>query len=439
MADVKKQMEPSSSIRPEVITENQAIGLEVVDGHAVKAPADYQDPEELYQILINKVKTYHPSEDVSMIEKAYKIAKEAHKGQFRKSGEAYIIHPLWVAIILANLELDKETIVAGILHDVVEDTVMTDEEIRKEFGDEVALLVDGVTKLGQLSYSADKLEVQAENLRKMFLAMAKDIRVVIIKLADRLHNMRTLQFMRPEKQKEKARETMDIYAPIAQRLGISRIKTELDDLSLKYLKPEVFYDLVDQINARKTEREEFIQQIVEEVSPTVSTAVTINMIITGAIARMSNTGFTGISFGISNQLADATLSQFSTHALVNSTPSAVTPVVGRTNPMINAATYPTMIPIRMEEELSSPFPVCLKIRMTTSTRIARNKFSADPKSFAVLPPPKEFTPTPIRLSPIESTTVPVTTDGKNLLNGFRKNPRTVSNRPPRIDAPMIAP
>ena len=207
-----------------------------------------------------------------MIEKAYKLAKEAHKGQFRKSGEAYIIHPLWVAIILANLELDKETIVAGILHDVVEDTVMTDEEIRKEFGDEVALLVDGVTKLGQLSYSADKLEVQAENLRKMFLAMAKDIRVVIIKLADRLHNMRTLQFMRPEKQKEKARETMDIYAPIAQRLGISRIKTELDDLSLKYLKPEVFYDLVDQINARKTEREEFIQQIVEEVSNHIKNA-----------------------------------------------------------------------------------------------------------------------------------------------------------------------
>ena len=266
MADVKKQMEPSSSIRPEVITENQAIGLEVVDGHAVKAPADYQDPEELYQILINKVKTYHPSEDVSMIEKAYKLAKEAHKGQFRKSGEAYIIHPLWVAIILANLELDKETIVAGILHDVVEDTVMTDEEIRKEFGDEVALLVDGVTKLGRLSYSSDKLEVQAENLRKMFLAMAKDIRVIIIKLADRLHNMRTLQFMTPAKQKEKAKETMDIYAPIAQRLGISKIKTELDDLALKYSQPEVFYDLVNQINARKTEREEFVEQIVEEVS-----------------------------------------------------------------------------------------------------------------------------------------------------------------------------
>ena len=201
-----------------------------------------------------------------MVEKAYCIAKNAHEGQKRKSGEAYIIHPLWVGIILAQLEMDKETITAGILHDVVEDTVMTYDEIKEEFGDEVALLVDGVTKLGQLSYSADKLDVQAENLRKMFLAMAKDIRVIIIKLADRLHNMRTLQYMRPEKQKEKAKETMDIYAPIAQRLGISKIKTELDDLALKYSQPEVFYDLVKQINARKTEREEFVQQIVDEVS-----------------------------------------------------------------------------------------------------------------------------------------------------------------------------
>lgn len=162
--------------------------------------------------------------------------------------------------------MDKETIAAGMLHDVVEDTKFTEEDIRREFGDEVALLVDGVTKLGRLSYSSDKLEVQAENLRKMFLAMAKDIRVIIIKLADRLHNMRTLQFMTPAKQKEKAKETMDIYAPIAQRLGISKIKTELDDLALKYSQPEVFYDLVNQINARKTEREEFVEQIVEEVS-----------------------------------------------------------------------------------------------------------------------------------------------------------------------------
>ena len=240
--------------------------LEVVDGHAVKSPEDYQDPKKLYEMLLARVKKYHPSGDLSMIQKAFDIAYHAHEGQFRKSGEAYIIHPLWVAIILADLELDKETIVAGLLHDVVEDTIMTEEEIENEFGSEVALLVDGVTKLGQLSYSKDKLEVQAENLRKMFLAMAKDIRVILIKLADRLHNMRTLQFMKPEKQVEKAKETLDIYAPIAQRLGISKIKTELDDLSLKYSKPDVFYDLVRQINERKTEREEFVDQIVKEVS-----------------------------------------------------------------------------------------------------------------------------------------------------------------------------
>ncbi len=240
--------------------------LEIVDGHAVKAPEDYQDPKLLYDKLIARVRKYHPSADISMIEKAFDIAYHAHEGQFRKSGEAYIIHPLWVGIILAELELDKETIVAGILHDVVEDTVMTEEEITQVFGAEVALLVDGVTKLGQLSYSADKLEVQAENLRKMFLAMAKDIRVILIKLADRLHNMRTLEFMKPHKQIEKARETLDIYAPIAQRLGISKIKTELDDLALRYTKPDVFFDLVEQLNARKTEREEFVSHIVDEVS-----------------------------------------------------------------------------------------------------------------------------------------------------------------------------
>lgn len=240
--------------------------LEIIDGHAVKAPEDYQDPDKLYDVLIGRIRKYHPSTDISMIEKAYNVAKKAHGNQARKSGEPYIIHPLWVGIILADLEMDKETIASGILHDVVEDTAMSSEEIAKEFSSEVALLVDGVTKLGQLSYSSDKLEVQAENLRKMFLAMAKDIRVILIKLADRLHNMRTLQFMRPEKQKEKAKETMDIYAPIAQRLGISKIKTELDDLSLRYSQPEVYYDLVNQLNTRKTEREEFVQQIVEEVN-----------------------------------------------------------------------------------------------------------------------------------------------------------------------------
>ncbi len=232
---------------------------------AVKSMHDFTSPEVLYNELIASIKKYHPSTDITLIQKAYETAREAHKDQKRKSGEPYIIHPLCVAIILADLELDKETIVAGLLHDAVEDTWMTCEEITKEFGPEVALLVDGVTKIGQLSYSTDKVEMQAESLRKMFLAMAKDIRVILIKLADRLHNMRTLQYMTPAKQKEKARETMDIYAPIAQRLGISKIKVELDDLSLKYLKPDVYYDLVEKVALRKSVREEFVGNIVKTV------------------------------------------------------------------------------------------------------------------------------------------------------------------------------
>ena len=232
---------------------------------SVKTMADFTSPDILDKELIDSVKKYHPSTDISMIEKAYHIADEAHKGQLRKSGEPYIIHPLCVAIILADLELDKESIVAGLLHDVVEDTVMTPEEIKQEFGEEVEVIVDGVTKLTQLSYKVDKVEEQAENLRKMFLAMAKDIRVILVKLADRLHNMRTLKYMKPEKQKEKARETMEIYAPIAHRLGISKIKVELDDLSLKYLEPEVYYDLVEKIALRKSEREKFVQSIVKDV------------------------------------------------------------------------------------------------------------------------------------------------------------------------------
>ena len=232
---------------------------------AVKSMHDFTAPEVLYEELIKSVRKYHPSTDISMIQRAYEIASDAHKDQKRKSGEPYIIHPLCVAIILADLELDKETIVAGLLHDAVEDTWMTVEEVSDRFSPEVALLVDGVTKLGQLSYSADKVEVQAENLRKMFLAMAKDIRVILIKLADRLHNMRTLQYMRPEKQQEKARETMDIYAPIAQRLGISKVKVELDDLSLKYLKPDVYYDLVEKVALRKSERQKFVSSIVQQV------------------------------------------------------------------------------------------------------------------------------------------------------------------------------
>lgn len=233
---------------------------------------EFTPPEVLYEKLIEAVRAYHPSTDVSQIERAYKVAKDAHNGQMRKSGEPYICHPICVAIILAELELDKETIIAGLLHDVVEDTSMTREQVAEEFGEEVALLVDGVTKLTQLKYSKDKVDVQAENLRKMFLAMAKDIRVILIKLADRLHNMRTMEYQSPEKQIEKSRETMDIYSPLAQRLGISKIKVELDDLSLKYLKPDVYKMLDEQITLKAKERENFVENIEKEVGEHIKEA-----------------------------------------------------------------------------------------------------------------------------------------------------------------------
>ena len=235
-------------------------------------PHNFEEPDVLFETLIKELKKYHPSDELDIIVKAYDIAREAHKDQRRKSGEPYIIHPICVAIILAQLEMDKETIVAGILHDVVEDTMYTVEDITRLFGEEIALLVDGVTKLTQLNYKADKVERQAENLRKMFLAMAKDIRVILIKLADRLHNMRTLEFMKPEKQKEKARETMDIYSPIAHRLGISKVKVELDDLSLKYLEPEVYNDRSEKLDSLRVERETFIKEIVKDVSENIKDA-----------------------------------------------------------------------------------------------------------------------------------------------------------------------
>ena len=220
--------------------------------------------EQLYLELIEKIKSYHPSDDFSMVEKAYKLAVGAHKDQKRKSGEPYIIHPLKVAYILAELELDMESIVAGILHDVIEDTEYSYEDISNLFSEEIAALVDGVTKLGKLSYTT-KEEVQAENYRKMFLAMAKDIRVILIKLADRLHNMRTLNYMKPEKQKEKAQETLDIYAPLAHRLGISKIRSEMEDLCFKYLDPDAFFDLATKIERKKEERDAFVQDIVKEL------------------------------------------------------------------------------------------------------------------------------------------------------------------------------
>lgn len=233
---------------------------------------DFTDPETIYLELIHRIRKYHPNTDITMIDRAYQFAAAQHADQKRKSGEPYIIHPLCVGLILADLEMDKETIAAGLLHDTVEDTGATVEQISEMFSPEVALLVDGVTKLGMLSYDKDKVEVQAENLRKMFLAMSKDIRVIIIKLADRLHNMRTLQYMKPEKQKEKAKETQEIYAPLASRLGISKMKVELDDLALKYIDPDSYYALVEAIAMQKMERDSYVDDLVDEVKKRIGEA-----------------------------------------------------------------------------------------------------------------------------------------------------------------------
>ena len=200
-------------------------------------PKPFTNKEDLFNMLKDNL-SYLSKEDIDLIEKAYKYADGKHTGQKRKSGEEYIIHPLSVAIILSNLKTDRDTIIGGLLHDVVEDTDATLDEIESNFGSGVRALVDGVTKLTQLNLVNDKVELQAENLRKMFLAMARDIRVIIIKLADRLHNLRTLEYQSEEKQKEKALETLEIYSPIANRLGISKIKVNMDDLSLFYLHPK---------------------------------------------------------------------------------------------------------------------------------------------------------------------------------------------------------
>ncbi|SHJ23895.1 RelA/SpoT family protein [Lutispora thermophila] len=216
----------------------------------------------MLQELIEKIKKYNPTGDFEIIYKAYEFALNAHQGQKRVSGEDYIIHPTAVAEILADLNMDNLTIAAGMLHDVVEDTKYDYNDIKLLFGDEVAMLVDGVTKLGKLEYRT-KEEQQAENLRKMFIAMARDIRVILIKLADRLHNLRTLKYMSKEKQYEKAKETLEIYAPIAHRLGIYKIKWEMEDLALRYIDPEGYYDLVEKVAKKRKEREEYINYVIE--------------------------------------------------------------------------------------------------------------------------------------------------------------------------------
>lgn len=214
---------------------------------------------------IDQLKQLNSNYDLPLIIKAYHFAEDAHKGQFRHSGERYFIHPIHVSLILAELELDEVSIISGLLHDVIEDTEYTYDDIERIFGKDTADIVDGVTKLGQISFETIE-ERQVENLRKMFLAMAKDIRVILIKLADRLHNMRTLKFMSEEKKKEKAKETLEIYAPIAHRLGISKIKWELEDLALLYIDPEKYYDLIAKVNKKRIERESLIESVIEKIS-----------------------------------------------------------------------------------------------------------------------------------------------------------------------------
>ena len=215
-------------------------------------------------MLEEKAQQLYGDQGVTKIKDAYAFARDAHKSQLRSSGDPYIIHPLEVALILIDMGLDVDTIVAGLLHDVVEDTGVPIEELSMLFGEEIARLVDGVTKLGKIAFKT-KEEQQAENLRKMFLAMAKDIRVIIIKLADRLHNLRTLEYVDEEKQREKAYETLEIYAPLAHRLGIFKIKWELEDTSLRYIDPKGYYDLVDRIATKRKEREEYIQGVIKTI------------------------------------------------------------------------------------------------------------------------------------------------------------------------------
>ena len=214
-----------------------------------------------FERLLAEVQKYSTNADLDLLRRAYEFADEAHEGQRRVSGEPFINHPLNVSMILADLELDVVTIIAGLLHDVVEDTGVTLETIEEHFGSEVALLVDGVTKLSRIQYK-NKMEQQVENLRKMFLAMAKDIRVILIKLADRIHNMRTLKHMNPAKQKKIANETLEIFAPLAHRLGIYKLKWELEDLSFRYIEPDNYYKLVDGIAKKRAEREAYIENVI---------------------------------------------------------------------------------------------------------------------------------------------------------------------------------
>lgn len=216
------------------------------------------------QVIIERIKAYDPKADTELIERAYNYAMIAHAGQKRISGEPYIIHPVEVALILTEIEMDTQTICAALLHDVIEDTDIGYMSIVNDFGEEIALLVDGVTKLSRINFKS-KEDAQVENLRRMFIAMAKDIRVILIKLADRLHNMRTLQFQSERKQKEIAQETMDIFAPLAHRLGVFKFKWELEDLAFSYLDPEMYYEIAKRLKQKRKEREDYVHAIIEQI------------------------------------------------------------------------------------------------------------------------------------------------------------------------------
>ncbi|MDX1357948.1 MAG: HD domain-containing protein, partial [Clostridia bacterium] len=221
--------------------------------------------DKSFNELISKIKSYNPNSNFDVIERAYEVAKKYHEGQMRLSGEAFVKHPVEVAKILADLELNSKTIAAGIMHDVIEDTEAEYDEIKDIFGEEIADMVEGVSKLSKLTLDTRK-EQQVESLRKMLMAMSKDIRVIIIKLSDRLHNMRTLSHVSREKQIEKSTETLEIYAPIAHRLGMSAFKWELEDLSFRYLHPADYKSIVKSIAAKRREREKYISLIIDEIS-----------------------------------------------------------------------------------------------------------------------------------------------------------------------------
>jgi len=235
---------------------------------------------ELFQEIKQKLKDQKRSaEDVALIEKAYLFAKKLHEGQYRISEEPYIIHPVEVAKILVDLKVDTPTLIAAFLHDILEDTETKPEEIKQMFGDDVLTLVQGVTKLGKLQFKS-KEERQAENFRRLFIAMANDIRIIFLKLADRLHNMRTLNFMAANKQRKIARETLDIFAPLANRLGMGKIKAELEDLSLRYLEPDKYFEIAQLVSQKKVEREQTVQLLIDKISKDVKNAG-INAQITG--------------------------------------------------------------------------------------------------------------------------------------------------------------